>query len=1051
MDGCQATFPQVENASTTDHVSPATRSRNGRFSQIRRRKLSSQLQRITENKTKRQQLPKALLFQIISSHSLFEFVECIVASGSQLCLYLLVIEVRPPAFNICSCVKPVLKCCSRTDWNTTDGYTELKGLLGIKHTGSESELDISMLTTRETGRVKEFGRDGYETENKNYNEPARVVSHALLGNGNSQRAGHGHISAEMSGNSSLKMKFLCSFGGKILPRPSDGKLRYVGGDTRIIQLRKNISWQELRQKTSSIYNEAHMIKYQLPREELDSLVSVSCDEDLHNMMEEYSVLEGGEESNKLRLFLFSTSELEDSHYDLGRIEGDSEVQYVVAVNGMDMAAHGSLGGHGIASKSATDMGRLFDLNVRGESGVGRVRTHSDETRAAPSVGIVVPSSMQKQEKHLNDPGLVSQESIAEPTEPPHEKAPATKDILMQIKKHKKLADATAQGDLEFAGFSRDVHLLQCNENILKPYMNNLGETSTDADRSKSKDPPKEPLVGEAKTVGMEHPSSVPGTPLTLQDSPASNLPENQGEMGVNINNVMGHVPPFAWAESSAGAVYREESSFHDSSPKKGDIIIDINDRFPPDLLLDMFNNARSRDGATGTSPLCKDEAGMSSNMQNNEPRRWSFVQNFAQDESARKGYSLMDQDCIVLSSPLTRIEERAPETNDVSPLNGKGFVMVDVESQIAIHKGIPQMFSFGADVTGLCKDYIHSQTIPTNLHEKRDEVVHAEDTPTKLGEYPSPVSEEGDLEVGHINGPVVPSTGAFDICDLQIIMNDDLEELRELGSGSFGTVYYGKWRGTDVAIKRIKKSCFTGRSSQQEKLTVEFWREAEILSNLHHPNVVAFYGVVQDGPGGTLATVTEFMVNGSLRQVLLHKDKFIDRRKRLIIAMDAAFGMEYLHSKNIVHFDLKCDNLLVNMRDPSRPICKVGDFGLSKIKRNTLVSGGVRGTLPWMAPELLNGHSSKVSEKVDVFSFGIVMWEILTGEEPYANMHYGAIIGGIVNNTLRPPVPGWCDPGWRKLMEQCWAPDPVARPSFTEIASRLRQMFSASQTRAPAR
>jgi serine/threonine protein kinase len=171
-------------------------------------------------------------------------------------------------------------------------------------------------------------------------------------------------------------------------------------------------------------------------------------------------------------------------------------------------------------------------------------------------------------------------------------------------------------------------------------------------------------------------------------------------------------------------------------------------------------------------------------------------------------------------------------------------------------------------------------------------------------------------------------------------MNEDLEELKELGSGTFGTVFHGKWRGTDVAIKRIKKTCFTGRSSEQERLTVEFWREADILSKLHHPNVVAFYGVVQDGPGGTMATVTEYMVDGSLRHVLLRKDRYLDRRKRLIIAMDAAFGMEYLHSKNIVHFDLKCDNLLVNLKDPLRPICKVGDFGLSKIKRNTLVLVG---------------------------------------------------------------------------------------------------------------
>ncbi|KAK1323463.1 Serine/threonine-protein kinase CTR1 [Acorus calamus] len=286
-----------------------------------------------------------------------------------------------------------------------------------------------------------------------------------------------------------------------------------------------------------------------------------------------------------------------------------------------------------------------------------------------------------------------------------------------------------------------------------------------------------------------------------------------------------------------------------------------------------------------------------------------------------------------------------------------------------------------------------------------------------------------------------------DISRLQIIKNSDLEELRELGSGTFGTVYHGKWRGSDVAIKRINDRCFAGKKSEQERLRADFWNEACKLADLHHPNVVAFYGVVLDGPGGSVATVTEYMVNGSLRNALQKNDKILDRRKRLVIAMDVAFGMEYLHSKNIVHFDLKSDNLLVNLRDPQRPICKVGDLGLSKVKCQTLISGGVRGTLPWMAPELLNGSSSRVSEKVDVFSFGIVMWELLTGEEPYADLHYGAIIGGIVNNTLRPPVPELCDPEWRSLMEQCWSPQSLERPSFTEIASRLRSMEAAPSSK----
>lgn len=133
----------------------------------------------------------------------------------------------------------------------------------------------------------------------------------------------------------------------------------------------------------------------------------------------------------------------------------------------------------------------------------------------------------------------------------------------------------------------------------------------------------------------------------------------------------------------------------------------------------------------------------------------------------------------------------------------------------------------------------------------------------------------------------------------QIIKNNDLEELQELGSGTFGTVYHGKWRGSDVAIKRINDRCFAGKPSEQDKMVClfslsgffslvmhviligpeslqrnDFWNEASKLADLHHPNVVAFYGVVLDGPGGSIATVTEYMVNGSLRTALLKNAKY---------------------------------------------------------------------------------------------------------------------------------------------------------------------------------
>ncbi|XP_077253429.1 kinase superfamily with octicosapeptide/Phox/Bem1p domain-containing protein [Tasmannia lanceolata] len=1184
------------------------------------------------------------------------------------------INARLPEFNLPSGVKPVLNYSFQTgeefalefmreranprklfvpkapsDWSGKPVYTDLR-MLGINPMGSESGSEVSMPAMGEKELVKEFDKkDSFETDNRSYYESARSQPRTSTGDGSSRGVAHGYISSGASDNSSTKMKFLCSFGGKILPRPSDAKLRYVGGDTRIIRIIKDISFQELMQKASTIYNQAHTIKYQLPGEDLDALVSVSCDEDLQNMIEECSVLEGGEGSQKLRMFLFSASEMEDTHFGLGSMEGDSEIQYVVAVNGVDLGPAKNSSGHGFASTSANDLDQLFSLNVGGGS-VG-VETGSVGTIAAPSTSILAPpsttlSSMPMQASYSNDyephvpipshyvynshyapdgqdpvpmsfntipslpqggshgvdgsiqknneveqsryfenefissmqqsdgsvsnyfpsevsfstqdrgtslfssqhnekhqelvqgstpqdaenasqpqvpndddhyyasgpayansesdqtefshyeppllpqrvfhseripreqmelmnrlsksddsmgsqyliphPSLVPQEPITESVDPSHEgnlgseqtnvsAKPAlmnpltVEDDLLQFENYKGLADAITHMKQHEPMFSKEGLI---SGNIAQHNLHGLEEDSNSGEMSWVKGNLKELSVGKEELVAKESPSAGSDIDVKQQEDPTSGLPEpHWGEMGTkatNDNIAMGQAPHFG------------------APPEQGDILIDINDRFPPNLLSDIFSKARIPQDAPGISLLRQDDTGLSLNMQNHEPKRWSFFRNLAQD--VRKDVSLMDQDHIVFPSPLTNVEAGGPRAYGFSPLEGERVAVGHVDQQIEFDEGIQQELSgiAGADTSGVRTGYIPSQVIHPNLMESSSEGVQVEEISfsKQAGELRTLDSEfeEGKLEVGNTGGPMVDySAGNFDIdiIDLQIIKNEDLEELKELGSGTFGTVYHGKWRGSDVAIKRIKKSCFTGRSSEQERLTVEFWREAEILSRLHHPNVVAFYGVVQDGPGATLATVTEYMVNGSLRHVLLRKDRYLDRRKRLIIAMDAAFGMEYLHSKNIVHFDLKCDNLLVNLKDPLRPICKVGDFGLSKIKRNTLVSGGVRGTLPWMAPELLNGSSSKVSEKVDVFSFGIVMWEILTGEEPYANMHYGAIIGGIVNNTLRPPVPSFCDPEWRRLMEQCWAPDPGARPSFTEIARRLRNMSVAVQAKTP--
>lgn len=172
------------------------------------------------------------------------------------------------------------------------------------------------------------------------------------------------VSGVLDGSFCWKMKFLCSFGGKILPRPSDGKLRYVGGETRIISITKNLNYQDFLKKTSSFCCQPHTIKYQLPDEDLHALISVSSDEDLQHMIEEYHELEKG--SQRLRIFLISSNDPEspcsnDSRSNSSQ-QTDKSYEYVVAVNGMkDLCVRKN------SSKYCCDCGGIYFESCHSES------------------------------------------------------------------------------------------------------------------------------------------------------------------------------------------------------------------------------------------------------------------------------------------------------------------------------------------------------------------------------------------------------------------------------------------------------------------------------------------------------------------------------------------------------------------------------------------------------------------------------------------------------------------------------------------------------------
>ncbi|XP_031153378.1 mitogen-activated protein kinase kinase kinase 20 isoform X2 [Sander lucioperca] len=260
---------------------------------------------------------------------------------------------------------------------------------------------------------------------------------------------------------------------------------------------------------------------------------------------------------------------------------------------------------------------------------------------------------------------------------------------------------------------------------------------------------------------------------------------------------------------------------------------------------------------------------------------------------------------------------------------------------------------------------------------------------------------------------------------VQIRFND-IHFYENCGGGSFGSVYRARWISQDkeVAVKKLLK--------------IE--NEAEILSVLSHRNIIQFYGAIVEAPN--YGIVTEYASGGSLYDYLSSDEsEEMDMGQIMTWAAEIARGMHYLHSEapvKVIHRDLKSRNVVV----AADKVLKICDFGASKFLTHTTHMSLV-GTFPWMAPEVI--QSLPVSETCDTFSYGVVLWEMLTREIPFKGLEGLQVAWLVVEKNERLTIPSGCPASFAELMRNCWATEPKERPVFKQILSTLESMSNDSQ------
>ncbi|GFS46352.1 protein kinase superfamily protein [Actinidia rufa] len=254
--------------------------------------------------------------------------------------------------------------------------------------------------------------------------------------------------------------------------------------------------------------------------------------------------------------------------------------------------------------------------------------------------------------------------------------------------------------------------------------------------------------------------------------------------------------------------------------------------------------------------------------------------------------------------------------------------------------------------------------------------------------------------------------------------------------GAHSQLYHGIYKDEPVAVKiiRVPDDDEIG-GALAVKLEKQFTREVTLLSRLHHQNVIKF--VASCRKPLVFCIITEYLSEGSLR-AYLHKleKKSIPLQNLIGVALDIARGMEYIHSQGVIHRDLKPENVLINQDFHM----KIADFGIACGEAQCDLLADDPGTYRWMAPEMIKRKS--YGRKVDVYSFGLILWEMVTGTIPYEDMSPIQAAFAVVNKNLRPAIPEDCPPAMRALIEQCWSLQPEKRPDFWQVVKVLEQFES---------